>query len=218
MSLFATLRRNPSAVLLAVQLLGVLLYPFLPNTEGGGALFNLFGLVVLAAALRMVLRSPAATWVGVALALPVAGLLLGQAISPHPLLPLAMSALEAAFYLYATYGLIAYMLADDHATTDELFAAGATFTLLAWAFAHLFTLGQALVPGSFGIDPASPRSWMDLLFLSFTTLSGVGLGDIVPLTPLGKALIMLAEFAGVMYLALVVSRLISMKSRLHSGA
>ena len=52
--------------------------------------------------------------------------------------------------------------------------------------------------------------WMELLFLSFTTLSGVGLGDIVPLTPMARALVMIEEFSGVMYLALVVSRLIAL--------
>src|SRR3546814_18236395 len=51
---------------------------------------------------------------------------------------------------------------------------------------------------------------MDLLFLSFTALSGFGLGDIVPLGAGAKAIVMLEEFAGVMYLALVVSRLIAM--------
>jgi hypothetical protein len=51
---------------------------------------------------------------------------------------------------------------------------------------------------------------MELLFLSFTTLSGVGLGDIVPLTPMARALVMIEELSGVMYLALVVSRLIAL--------
>jgi len=51
---------------------------------------------------------------------------------------------------------------------------------------------------------------MELLFLSFTTLSGVGLGDIVPLAPMARALVMIEEFAGVMYLALVVSRMIAL--------
>jgi len=207
------IRSHPSAVLLLVQLLGVLLYPFIPNTEGGGALWNWFGLVVLAAALRMVRKSPAETWIGVALALPVAALLIAHQFWPTTALVLWTSALEAAFYLYATYGLISYMLADDHASADELFAAGATFTLMAWAFAHLLTLCQAFFPGSFAADPALQRTWMDLLFLSFTTLSGVGLGDIVPLTPMAKALVMLGEFAGVMFLALVVSRLISLTRR-----
>ena len=51
---------------------------------------------------------------------------------------------------------------------------------------------------------------MELLFLSFTTLSGVGLGDIVPLVPMARAFVMIEEFAGVMYLALVVSRLVAL--------
>ena len=68
-------------------------------------------------------------------------------------------------------------------TLDELFAAAATFTLLAWGFAYTYFVCQAWYPGSFtgAVEPARARDWMELLFLSFTTLSGVGLGDVVPL-------------------------------------
>ena len=51
---------------------------------------------------------------------------------------------------------------------------------------------------------------MELLFLSFTTLSGVGLGDIIPVLPMARALVMIEELSGVMYIALVVSRLIGL--------
>ena len=51
---------------------------------------------------------------------------------------------------------------------------------------------------------------MELLFLSFTTLSGVGLSDILPVLPMARALVMIEEFSGVMYLAVVVSRLIAL--------
>jgi hypothetical protein len=104
------------------------------------------------------------------------------------------------------------MLEDEFATADELFAAGATFTLLAWAFAYVYLVCQFLFPGSFGaaVNPGDPRTWMELLFLSFTTLSGVGLGDIVPLQPMARSLVMIEELSGVMYLALVVSRLIAL--------
>jgi len=123
-----------------------------------------------------------------------------------------VAALSALFYFYATGSLIAYMLEDEFASLDEMFAAGATFTLLAWAFAYVYVVCQALLPGSFAAAAASgnPRTWMELLFLSFTTLSGVGLGDIVPLVPMARALVMIEEFSGVMYLALVVSRLIGL--------
>ena len=52
-----------------------------------------------------------------------------------------------------------------------------------------------------------------MLFLSFTTLSGVGLGDILPLSPPARVLVMLEEFAGVGYIAAIVSRLIGLTIR-----
>jgi len=204
--------RHPSAGLLFVQLLGVLLYPWMEGTQIGRALFGAFGLLVLGMALHVVKRSPVHTWIAGLLALLVVGLTLLDMLTSSLLLEALIAMLEAAFYFYAAASLIAYMSADLHASTDELYAVGATFTLLAWAFAHLFTFCQLLAPGSFSatLEPEAARTWVELLFLSFTTLSGVGLGDIVPLTPVARSLVMIEEFAGVMYLALVVSRLIAM--------
>lgn len=212
MSPIAYIRRHPSAGLLFVQLLGVLLYPWMEDTPIGRALFGAFGLVVLGLALHVVKRSAAQTWIAVLLAVLVLMLSLIDALMPRLFLEWLIAILEAAFYFYAATALIIYMNKDQHATTDELFAAGATFTLLAWAFAHLYTFCQLLIPGSFAamVEPEAMRSWMELLFLSFTTLSGVGLGDIVPITPMARSLVMIEEFAGVMYLALVVSRLIAL--------
>lgn len=207
-------KHHPSAVLLAAQLLGVLLYALLENLPGGRAVLAAFGLVVLGAALQVVRSSPWLTWLGNALALVVVLLLGINMIWPSTHLDVAASIVLAAFYFYAAGALIAYMLQDQTASLDEFYAVGATFTLMAWAFAHAYVVCQALVPGSFAgaVDPAEARTWMDLLFLSFTILSGVGLGDIVPLSPLARALVMLEELAGIMYIALVVSRLITMSS------
>jgi len=204
--------KHPSAALLCVQILGILLYPLMEDTSAERALFGVVGLLVLGAALYVVKRGPWLTGLALVLALPVVVLSIWLAFNFDPRKLVVMAALEAVFYFYAAGSLIAYMLEDEFATLDELFAAGATFTLLAWAFAYVFVVCQALLPGSFGAHVASgsPRTWMELLFLSFTTLSGVGLGDIVPLLPMARGLIMIEEFSGVMYLALVVSRLIGM--------
>jgi hypothetical protein len=206
------LKRNPSAGLLLVQLIGVVLYPLMESTPRGRALFGAFGLLVLGFALWVVRRSPWLTWLGILLALPVVVLSLITAIAPRHGLFVATAALEAVFYFYAAGSLIAYMLQDWVVVTDELFAAGATFTLLAWAFAYAFVVCQAIVPGSFGIDgdSESPRTWTQLLYLSVMVLSSVGLSDIVPTQPMARALVMLESFAGIMYIALVVSRLISL--------
>lgn len=202
--------RMPSAILLGVQLLGVLLYPFMEDLEGGRALFGTFGLVVLAAALWVVRHSPALTWLALLLAVPVVLLSLVNVVAPRPWLVATTALMESAFYFYATGSLIAYMLRDAFVTTDDLFAAGATFTLLAWAFAYLYTACQIIAPASFsalaGLD--EPRTWVELLYLSFSNLSGVGLSDVVPVRPMARALVMLEQLAGVMYIVLVVSRLV----------
>ena len=204
--------RYPSATLLLVQLLGVLLYPFMETAARGRAAFGLFGILVLGIALRMVRQSPWLTGIAVALAVPIVILALMTLVSPAPHLLALAAALESMFYFYAAGSLIAYMLQDDVATTDELFAVAATFTLLAWAFAYAYTVCEFLVPGSFdaGPGPDTPRTWMEMLFLSFTVLSGVGLGDVLPVTPLARALVMLEEMTGLLYIALVVARLMGL--------
>ena len=189
--LIVRLRRHPSSALLAAQLLGVLLYPLLQDSASGQIALAVFGLVVLGLALRMVRRSPAATQSALALAACVVVFSVWNVLAPDRRLLLAVSLLEAAFYFYA---------------------AGATFTVLAWAWAHLYMACQVLAPGSFiaAVRPDAARSWFELLFLSFTSLSSVGLGDVVPVKPMARALVMLEEFAGLMYIALVVSRLVGL--------
>jgi hypothetical protein len=209
-SLVAFLRRNPSAGLLCVQLLGIVLYPLMEGSPRGRALFGMFGLLVLGLALWVVRRGPWLTWLGVTLALPVVVLSLLTVVTPHPGLTMAASALESLFYLYAAGSLIAYMLQDPHVTADELFATGAAFTLLAWAFAYAFEVCQGLAPGSFGFTGVEPRTWMELLYVSVAVLSSVGLSDIVPVKPFARSLVMLESIVGIMYIALVLSRLISL--------
>jgi hypothetical protein len=205
-------RREPSAILLAAQLLGVLLYPFMESSDVGRALFSVFGIAILGLVVLAVRSSPGLTWVGVLLGIPATVLLLLQVVSESDTLLPYSSALEAVLYFYAAGALIAYMLADHEITRDELFAVGATFTLAAWAFAYSYTVCQAIEPGSFtaAVDPSGQRSWMEMLFLSFTTLSSTGLSDVIPVKPVARGLVMLEQLAGLAYVAMVVSRLVGL--------
>lgn len=213
--LFIQTRRHPSAILLLVQLIGMLAYPFIEGTPAGQNAFNAFGIVVLAFTIRMVRRTPGEVRVSWALAVPIIGLLLAQILfGLHELLAWS-SGLEGLFYFYAAGSLIAYMMEDQHATTDELFAAGATFTLLAWGFTHLFILLQEVHPGTFGaaVDASAQRTWTELNYLSFALLSSTGIGDVIPLTVHARALASVEMLVGLMYLALVVARLIAFTTR-----
>jgi hypothetical protein len=207
-----TIRREPSATLLIAQLGAVLLYPFMETSDVGRALFSVFGIAILVLVVLAVRSTSAATWFGLALGLPATVLLLIQAVTGDDALLPYSSALEAILYFYAAGALISYMLADHVITRDELFAVGATFTLVAWAFAYSFTVCQAIEPRSFiaAIDPNADRSWMELLFLSFTTLSSTGLSDVTPVKPFARSIVMIEQLAGVAYVAMVVSRLVGL--------
>lgn len=202
-------RRHPSAILLTVQLLGVLLYPFIEGTHYGNAGLNMFGIIVLGTTVAMVRRTPWLTWISVTIAAPAVFLLLLQTVYDMPQLLPWSSGLEAVFYFYASGSLIAYMIADDRTTTDELFAAAATFTLLVWGFTYLFVMTQALQPGAFsGSDGLAKRTWSELNHLSFALLSSTGMGSVVAVSPHARAIASIEMMVGVMYLATVVARLI----------
>jgi hypothetical protein len=209
MRMWTLARQHPSAVLLFVQLVGIGIYPFLGEAPLGRAVFGVFGLAVLGLAVLAVRRTPAHVWIAVILGLPVVALTIAEGFAPDNDGVVLVSALfHAAFYFYTGYALIRYMFEDDVATRDELFATGATFTVLAWAFAYVYAATQIVWPDSFAaaVDSGDPRTWVELLFLSVTTLSSTGLSDIVPVTPHGRSVVMIEQIAGMLYLALVVAR------------
>jgi hypothetical protein len=205
-------RREPSAVLLMAQLIGLLLYPFMEGDDVRRSIFSVFGILVLGLVLLAVRKSSALTWIAVVLGVPATILLLIQAVTTSDDLQAWSSALEAPLYFYAAYALIRYMLEDHEITRDELFAVGATFTLVAWGFAYTYTVCQAIEPHSFtaAVAPRADRTWMELLFLSFTTLTSTGLSDVVPVKAFARSLVMVEQLAGVGYVAMVVSRLVGL--------
>ena len=71
---------------------------------------------------------------------------------------------------------------------------------------------QAIYPGSFtaAVDPEAQRTWMELLFLSFTTLTSTGLSDVIPIRPFARSVCMIEQLAGLGYVAVLVSRLIGL--------
>jgi hypothetical protein len=210
--MLAFARREPSAVLLAVQLASVLVYPFMEGRGVGRSLVSALGILTLGLVVLAVRATPGQNLIGALLAIPATVLLLIQAITGDATLLPWSSAFEAVLYFYAAAGLIRYMLADHRITRDEMFAVGATFTLVAWAFAYVFTVCQAVDPGSFtaAVHPHADRTWMELLFLSFTTLTSTGLSDVIPIQPFARGLVMIEQLAGLAYVAMLVSRLVGL--------
>jgi len=204
--------KYPSAWLLFVQVLSLIIHPMLDVTKSHQAIFSCFNVAALALAVWVVNRSPLFNWAAWILALPAVVLTITYVTTENSHYLLWAQVFESAMYFYTAVGLVMYMFNDNVLTRDELFAAANTFTVLAWGFALAYSVCQQLYPGSITgtLNPDQPRSWVELIFLSFSILSSTGYGDISLVHPIAKVIGTFQMFVGLMYMALIVSRLVTL--------
>lgn len=206
--------RHPSAILLAAQLVVVLIYPFLDQSTLGRAVVGVVQMAVVLIAAWAVRSTPVLSWVAIVLGAPAMLLTVVESVSPDTeAIVLASAAFHVPFYFFVSYAMVRYLFEDDEVTRDELYAVGAAFTVVAWAFAYVYAAAQVIWPGSFigyGTEPGADISWFELLYLSFTTLTSVGLSDVYPVLDHARSLVMVEQVAGVLYVALVIARFVGL--------
>lgn len=202
---------HPSALLLGAQLLQVLLWPFLDDSVVGRAGLGTIGMLAVGAAVLAVRRTPSASRVVLFLGAPAMVLTLVEPVFPdNDAVVLVSGLLHAPFYVYVSYAMLRYLFHDDKVTTDEYYATGAAFTVVAWAFAYAYAVVQVLWPDSFSRPSGSDQSWFELLYLSFSVLTSVGLSDIVAVGAQARSIVMVEMMTGVFYIAMVVSRMVGL--------
>ncbi len=216
------LPRLPNAWLLLALVLQVVSYPFLDDYHGGRAVIAVFDLAILALALRASRASGHETWLGYVLVVPAMVLHVAAALEmgAHGWYAASLVA-QAVFHAFVVICLLRYMLRDEIMTRDELFAAAGLYVLMAFVFAYLYGLIEYWQPGAFVINaannPHGVTRWWDLLYFSFTCLTSVGFGEITPANDHARSLVMIQQMIGVLYFALVISRLVTAQTRRAGG-
>ena len=210
-------RLLPSAWLILLQFIILILSISVNYSMTYRTITWVLGVLVLLVIAKVIRQTPMFTILGLSF---VGGAVLFSLLMllgfDHRMIQVIAHGFEAVAYFSAAYGLLRYMFEDRYLTRDEMFAAGAVFTLLAWGFAFLYSICQILVPDSFqNPNMSGVQTWLNLLFLSFSLQSATGLSDLMPMSAPARVLAMLQMFCGVMYLALIVSRLISLQYITH---
>lgn len=208
----AVIRKQPSAILVAIQLFAIALLPWVESQSWGRAAIAGISLIAVTFGIWTVRSTPALTWLALLIGFPAFLLEVWSVIDPDNV-PVNFTAhlLLAIFYFYIAYGLIAYVFADTWVTKDEFFAVAAAFTVLLFAFAYLYVAIQTLVPGSFTAGGSAPqRTFLELLYFSGANLTSVGLSDIYPAKPHARAATIVEQLTGVLYVAMVISRLVAL--------
>ena len=205
------LSAHPSAMLLGAQLLQVLAYPFAGGSRAGGAFLGVIGMLAVGSAVLAVRRTPNVSRVVFFLGAPTIVFTLLEAVFyDNGTIILVSGLLHAPFYFYVSYAMLRYLFHDDKVTTDEYYATAAAFTVVAWGFTYLFAAVQVVWPDSYSNAEGFDRSWFELLYLSFSTITSVGLSDIVAVGEQARSLLMVEMLVGVFYVAMVVSRMVGL--------
>jgi hypothetical protein len=112
--------------------------------------------------------------------------------------------------------LLVFILRAPRVNAEVLYAAVATYLMLALLWAFAFTLVARLVPNSFEftVQAGPPRlmARFEALYFSFLTLTTVGYGDVVPVSNAARMLAMMEATAGLFYVAVLIARLVSLYS------
>lgn len=127
--------------------------------------------------------------------------------------------IESGFYFYVSFVLLGYTLRSKRIDADHMFAAVCAYLLIGVAFAFLYTAILAIAPGAFAGEPVDALLFDSakhseglevMLYFSFSTLSTLGYGDIVPSL---RPVMMLSAFQatlGQLYLTVIIAWLVGM--------
>jgi hypothetical protein len=94
-------------------------------------------------------------------------------------------------------------------TTETVLGAICVYLLIGFSFAFIYATVGALSGAAF-FEGQTNAPFNDYLFFSYTTLTTVGYGNLVPASAVGQTLAMLEALSGQIYLVIVVARLVSL--------
>jgi voltage-gated potassium channel Kch len=208
-------RLHPYAVLLCAELGLVLLYPFLAGRAFGDEVFRGLAVVVFLTALYAVKGRGRLTTIALVLGAPAICLRVANIFEHRELVRVPDEVSGLAFLVFVTAVLVTSIISNPSVTADTLAGAVSAYFLIGITFGLAYLLIESLVPGSFRdtIQPGKRFIPADFTFFSFVTLTTVGYGDIVPWGTHARALAVVESVLGIMYPAVLVSRLVGLQSQ-----
>jgi hypothetical protein len=197
--------------LLVLLLVFLILNPLLEKDQLGEAILLFSMYATLISAIRALSERTRVRWPAAVLAaFSIVAMALAHLYPLRSLLIVNWSIL-AAFFAVVSVGFFAYLGQPGAVTDDRVFVSVSLYLLLAMLWFSLYNMLEAIHPASF-VQASVPISSLprgSLLYLSLATLTTLGYGDIVPVTPIARMVASLEAVAGVLYIAITVARLVA---------
>jgi hypothetical protein len=128
--------------------------------------------------------------------------------------------LSLVILAYTTRAILLAIIRDSQVTIETLKAAVCVYLLLGLVWVYVYALIDLALPGSFQIrlDHEEARfghlvvaeSFPTLFYFSYSTLTTLGYGDILPLSGPARTFSYLQAIVGQIYLTVLIARLVGM--------
>ena len=155
-----------------------------------------------------------------ALGLAVLGLQAAMLLRPTGTIALLNDVAAGLLLLLLCALLLRGVMGPGAVTMNRIIGAVAVYLLFALLFALLFDLVERLSPGAFAMGPEptplSPAG-ARFFYLSVITLTSVGFGDMAPVHPFARSLVMLEGVLGQIYTTILLARLVSLEIAQRTG-
>jgi len=209
-------RRFSTGQLLIALALLFTFAPFVEEIEGGELILSiLFSLVLLSAVLAVAERKRVLV-IALVLAVPAVGGRWINHFRPNLVPPAVFLVAGLVLIIFVVWHLLRFVLRAPSVNVEVLCASISAYLMLGLMWTMAYWLVDQLTPGgafSFNTN-AGTRSMNGFtgFYFSFITLSTVGYGDITPVSRIARWLAAMEAMTGLLYVAVLIARLVSLYS------
>jgi voltage-gated potassium channel Kch len=214
------LRKEARYLFLLVSLLLLFFfYPFFDQIIIGPQVLGVVFLIILLAGLQSLSGRGKLFYAALALALLGYGAFLAGGVVESLVLQVITVLCYTLFFGLMTVTIVGNIWRVRAVTLDTIFGSVCAYLVLGMTWAMGCILIGIFVPGSYAAGgqpivfggPGGKEVYADFIYYSFVTLTTLGYGDMIPLSPPARSLAALEAVVGQMFIAVLVARLVGMQ-------
>jgi hypothetical protein len=208
----STINEHKFFLLFVFLLLYLILYPYTQNKGVAYYALRVVGIGITLLSVYAISFRRSLVFVGMALAIPALMEHFRIAELNASATTLLTTALTLAFDTFIIVVIFRRVFVHKQPTAETIYGALCIYLLVGLGFASIYSLLAAVQPHAFYLDPATTLNptlnRFDLIYYSFGTMTCLGAAGIAAVSNQARSLSLIEAIIGVLYLAVLISRLV----------